>query len=123
MQSAVRVIIRLSFGLTCASINSIAFAEPVKAHNEFTPAPIVGGSSDVGIGGAFARRVPGYEPYLYRLELATTTTFKGVPGTVQVPYQDYYLVLTMPHVRKNHTGLEIRVSYTRESNLNKGESI
>ncbi|HEY4159163.1 MAG TPA: BamA/TamA family outer membrane protein [Polyangiaceae bacterium] len=93
-----------------------------KGHYEFTPAPLLGGSSDVGIGGgvlaSFARREPGFEPYLYRLELTATTTFKRAEsGKLSSPYQDYYLLLALPHVRKDRVALDIRVSYTREANL------
>jgi outer membrane protein assembly factor BamA len=90
--------------------------------DEFTPFPLIGGSSDIGFGGgllaSFAHHSPGYEPYVYRLELASITTFRGI-GTskTDLPYQDHYLLLSWPHARRNHTRLELRVSYTRESNL------
>jgi len=80
---------------------------------EFTPAPILGGSSDVGIGGgvlaSLARLDPGIEPYTYRLELATTTTFKA-SGVERVSYQDYYLLLSLPNLVRDRLKLELRLS-------------
>ncbi|WP_394835376.1 outer membrane protein assembly factor [Pendulispora rubella] len=87
---------------------------------DFNAAPIVGGSSDIGIvGGALAavtRLAPQRAPYLWRLEANVLATFKVDPreSTVQLPYQDYYLMLTLPHLVGNTLRLEIRPSFTRE---------
>lgn len=89
---------------------------------EFTVVPVVGGDSDVGIGGGYiaslARVMPDYEPYLYRVESATMMTFNAANGgSVEVPYLDSYLLLDLPHVLHERLKIELRISYTRESTL------
>jgi outer membrane protein assembly factor BamA len=108
--------------LVSAQLAHAADEKPKEAKNEFTVVPFVGGDSDVGLGGGYiaslARVHPEYEPYLYRVESATTTTFKsGGSSGVQVPYIDSYLLLEMPHVIDDQLRIELRVSYTRESTL------
>lgn len=93
--------------------------ESKEARTEFTPAPLVGGNSDIGFGGgaiaSIARIVPGFDPYLYRFELSTTTTLKSERGSLIVPYQDDYLLVALPHLLGDRLKLELRVSYTRET--------
>ncbi|HEX7669825.1 MAG TPA: BamA/TamA family outer membrane protein [Polyangiaceae bacterium] len=88
---------------------------------EFTPAPIIGGNSDLGIGGgvigSFARMKPGFEPYVYRFELTSMTMLKGERGTLKVPYQDDYLLFSMPNLFGRRMKLEFRAAYTRETTL------
>lgn len=116
------------------SLVSRAQAEPENAQekprkrHELTAVPIVGGDSDVGFGGgyilSYASTPKGYDPYLWRIESAGAITFKPAdqgPGVddsgVQVPFIDDYLVLHLPHVRRDRFEVELRVSYTREGTL------
>ena len=86
---------------------------------EFTPVPIVGGSSDIGFGGglvvSLARVEPQSKPYLYRVELATTTTVKSELGNLKIPYQDDYVLLSLPHAVRNRLKLELRAAFTHEA--------
>jgi outer membrane protein assembly factor BamA len=88
---------------------------------EFTPAPLVGASSDVGYGGgviaSLARLEPGYHPYLYRLELVSTTMVKSQNGSLTVPYEDDYLLVSLPNIVKGRMKLDLRAAYTREATL------
>lgn len=100
----------------------LAFAGTAQAADdsfEVTPAPLVGGSSDVGFGGgvlaSLARVSPGHDPYLHRLELAGIITFRPEGGQLAIPFQDYYLLLDVPELLEPHFGLKLRVSYTREA--------
>ena len=96
-------------------------ASAEEGHNELGGLPLVGGDSDLGIGGggfvSFARFDPGYVPYRYRLELAGAITFKPSEQGLKVPYQDIYALLTVPSFLTRRLRLEVRVSYTRESTL------
>lgn len=91
------------------------------ARYEFTPAPIIGGNSDLGIGGgviaSLARVKPGAETYLYRLELASLTMVRSDNGSFAVPYQDHYLLLSIPNMLGRRMKLELRAAYTRETTL------
>ncbi len=105
-------------------LSRIAFAdEEKKSRTEFTPVPIVGGNSNVGFGGgaiiSLARVKPGVEPYLWRVELTSTTTFRPPEngGSIEVPYQDHYVLVRLPHIDDGRIELQFRVSYTRESTL------
>jgi outer membrane protein assembly factor BamA len=93
-----------------------------KPETEITPVPIFGGNSDIGPGGGVlvsaARVGPDYEPYYWRMEAATMTTFlPGDDGGVSIPYQNYHVMLHTPHVIKEKFDLRMRVSFTRESTL------
>ncbi|WP_394845913.1 outer membrane protein assembly factor [Pendulispora brunnea] len=91
-----------------------------ESKTDFNAAPIIGGSSDIGIvGGALAavtRLAPHRAPYLWRLEANVLATFKVDPreSAVELPYQDYYAKLTLPHLFGEALRLEIRPSFTRE---------
>lgn len=88
---------------------------------ELTVLPIVGGDSDVGIGGgviaSLARVEPNLEPYLWRLEGVGSATVLPRDGEYQVRYVDVYLLLALPHLIRDELGLNLRVSYTKESDL------
>jgi len=108
----------------CTRVREARADEPAErpTKTEFTPAPLIGGNSDIGFGGgailSFARVLPGSDdplPYVYRLEFATTTTVKSEGGSIKVPYQDEYLLLSMPHLLRNKIQLDVRVSFTAES--------
>jgi outer membrane protein assembly factor BamA len=98
---------------------AVAGAASDAPRTEFTPVPIVGGSSDIGFGGgaiaSVARIAPGFDPYLYRFEFATTTMVKVQDGGVVVPFHDDYALLSMPHLIRRRLKLDLRVSYTLEA--------
>ncbi len=90
-----------------------------RAHNVFNIVPIAGGSTDEGFGGGFfsglARVEKGHDPYLWNIESAGFVTFKGRPGGgVMLPYQDYFVKLTIPKFFARGLRLEFRPSYTAE---------
>lgn len=91
--------------------------------NELTIVPFVGGDSDVGLGGGYlaslARLSPDHEPFLFRIESASSITFKNsTQGDLEIPYVDSYVLLDLPHVIKDKLRVQMRISYTRESTLN-----
>ena len=96
-------------------------SETTGAKREFGIVPIAGGSTDYGVGGGFLTNLagldPAVEPYRWRLEVAAFITFKpkdASSGWV-TPYQDYYLLLTVPHFLHERLRLELRPSYTSET--------
>jgi outer membrane protein assembly factor BamA len=96
--------------------------KPEQADTEFTLVPFVGGNSDMGFGGGYvasiARLEPQIEPYRYRLESAGTVTLgQGNGDAVRIQYTDVYLLFSLPNLIDDHLGLDVRVSYTLESNL------
>lgn len=98
-----------------------AVVTKAKEGTEFTPVPLVGGSSDVGIGGgamvSYAVTRPGFSPYVFRLELFSMTTMKGRDDGLYVSYQDHYFMAHWPHVIKDQFSFKVRASFTRESAL------
>ena len=97
-------------------------SKPEKRETEFTIVPFVGGNSDMGFGGGYiaslARLDPKLTPYLYRIETAGAVTVgQDDAGGWRVPYTDVYLLFSFPNLIRDHFGLDLRVSYTLESNL------
>jgi hypothetical protein len=89
---------------------------------EFSLVPFVGGNSDQGFGGGYiaslARLQQHREPYLYRIDTTGSATFaSGHDGGLRVPYVDVFLRWKFPHLIPNLLGLELRASFTRETNL------
>lgn len=89
---------------------------------EFSLVPFVGGNSDQGFGGGYiaslARLQEHREPYLYRIDTTGSATFASSrDGGVRVPYVDVFLRWKFPHLIPNLLGLELRASFTRETNL------
>jgi Omp85 superfamily domain len=88
---------------------------------EFNIVPIVGGTSDIGIGiGEFsdlARVSRGVDPYVWNIESGGFITFKGSDQGFQVPFQDLYFNVTIPRFLGTGLELEIRPSYTWEETL------
>lgn len=89
---------------------------------EFSLVPFVGGSSDVGFGGGYiaslAQLRANHRPYLYRIDTTTSVTFsKTRDEGLRIPYADVFLRWSFPHLIRNLLGLELRASYTRETNL------
>ncbi len=89
--------------------------------NEFNIVPIVGGTSDIGIGvGEFsdlARVSRGIDPYLWNIESGGFITFKGSNDGIQIPFQDLYFKITVPRFLGSGLQLEIRPAYTWEETL------
>jgi len=83
--------------------------------------PFIGGSSDVGFGGGYMASLtelePGRDPFVYRIETAGSVTVAKKDGVFSVPYLDVNLRWRFPHVIEDRLGLDLRVSFTRESNL------
>ncbi len=92
-------------------------------HTEPAVAPFVGGDSDIGFGGgafgAVTRADESLRPkYIWRIETGFLATFKASSssgGSLRVPYQDYYALLSVPHLEGDRLRLEVRPSYTRET--------
>lgn len=82
--------------------------------------PLVGGDTDIGIGVGFlasvARLAPGREPYVWRVESAGFISFKSSNGFTS-PYQDVFVLATVPGLANGRLRLELRPSFTRETNL------
>jgi outer membrane protein assembly factor BamA len=92
-------------------------------HTQLTLLPAAGGTTDIGFGvgefGALTRLQRGHEPYLWNLESAGLVTVKrGESGDFEAPYQDVYLLLTVPRFLGATSRLEVRASYTSEATLN-----
>src|SRR5262245_25469162 len=84
--------------------------------------PLVGGDTDVGVGFGFlaslARVDPAVKPYLWRLESASFFSFKKPAGDgIQAPYQDIFVLATLPQLAGGRLRLELRPSFTRETSL------
>jgi outer membrane protein assembly factor BamA len=94
--------------------------EPLAPKTELGAVPLVGGDSDIGFGGgalgSFTWLEPTYRPYRRRLEAGGIATFKHSSEGWQAPYQDYYVLLTDPHVLRDRLRLDLRPSYTNEAN-------
>ncbi len=88
---------------------------------EVNVVPVVGGSTDIGVGGGafggIARVKKGYAPYIWNVEGAATITFLPKNGKVESPYQDAYVKLTIPRFLGLPLRLEVRPSYTWERTL------
>ncbi len=89
--------------------------------SEFNIVPIIGGTSDIGIGvGEFsdlARVSRGCDPFLWNIESAAFISFKSSSEGWRVPYQDLYFKITIPRFLGTASQVEIRPSYTWESTL------
>jgi hypothetical protein len=85
--------------------------------------PIVGGDTDIGIGGgaigSLARPAPGPIPFRWKLEGAILATFKVHERSprLEAPFQDAFLLLTLSDLWGDRLRLELRAAFTRETNL------
>ena len=89
---------------------------------EFGAVPVAGGDTDYGVGAGLLANLAGFShtarPYAWRLEAGAFVSFKASeasPSSWVNPYQDYYLLLTVPHFLHDRLRLELRPSYTRET--------
>ena len=94
--------------------------EDVVAHNEFNLVPVLGGSTDLGLGGGYfaglARVREGVVPFLWNIDSSGLITFKYSARTgFTSPYQDLYVRLTIPRLFGGPLRLEVRPSYTWEN--------
>jgi hypothetical protein len=98
-----------------------AATDPPKAaegHDDFTVVPVAGGSSDIGVGGGFfaglTRNQRGHLPYVWDLESAGFVSFGAKNGSVDVPYLDVYVRLTVPRFLGAPLQLEVMPEATDE---------
>jgi outer membrane protein assembly factor BamA len=92
------------------------------AHRELGIVPLVGGDTDVGFGvgelSTLARVAPGVTPYIWSVESAAFISFapgRGSEGGTVIPYQDYFIQATIPHLANDRLRLQIRPSFTKET--------
>ncbi len=101
--------------------SSSAASAAQRDREEFNIVPVVGGTSDVGVGGgAFANLAhlrPGFDPYVWNIDMAAFITFKVSSDGWKIPYQDIYALFTIPRFAGTVARLELRPSYTWESTL------
>ncbi len=88
-------------------------------HTEVNIVPVVGGSTDLGIGGGyfagFARVKKGVDPFIWNVDSSGLVTFKySATQGFTIPYQDLYARLTIPRLFGAPLRLELRPSYTWE---------
>jgi hypothetical protein len=102
---------------------SSACADPTHDHGDRTGSevgivPLLGGSTDAGIGAGFLANVtvfaPGYTPNLMNVEVAAFLATKA--DGFSPAYQDYYLDASFA-LGDGLTRLQVRPSYTRETQL------
>lgn len=103
-----------------AAAQGEAGQEPKEAKTEVGAVPLLGGDSDIGFGGgmlgAVTRLEPGRSPYLWNADVGGLLTVKPPNGEHwRVPYQDYYIQLTVPEFFHPNLRLEVRPSYTKET--------
>jgi hypothetical protein len=101
-------------------VGPVKLANP--PHRDFNIVPLVGGSSDIGIGfgqtSDWVRLGPEYHPYRWRLATEAFVTFKARGDNVIVPFQDYSLQLIVPELLpEKRLRLIMRLSFTDEATL------
>jgi hypothetical protein len=96
-----------------------AGGEPPAGDREYALVPLAGGDTDIGFGGGALGSVaaldPQVKPYRWRLEGTVFVTLKSRDG-LSSPYQDGFLLLTINGLLGGRLRLELRPSYTRETN-------
>jgi hypothetical protein len=107
-------------GTDVANANDRADATQLTApKTEVGLLPVIGGDTDIGYGagviGSVAGLAPGFTPYKWKLEFAGFYATKTTP--LHPSYEDSYLLLTFPELLDKRLRLEIRPSYTHESDL------
>jgi hypothetical protein len=105
--------------LVAASGPARAADEDPHPHTEVDVVPLVGGDSDVGVGGGavleVARHEAGYKPNRWSLQVASLTTFKPSRGGLRIPYEDDYALFTIPDLVPRVLRLQVRPSFTEEA--------
>lgn len=110
-------------GFATILLTAVALANPGEAsRTELGFVPLVGGDSDIGLGFGFltsvARLAPAVRPYRWRLEAAAFFTFKKPANmALQAPYQDAFVLATIPGLASGRLRIELRPSFTRETSL------
>jgi hypothetical protein len=105
----------------CAWLAAAGVAARQAPRTELNFIPFIGGDTDVGVGvggaGDLSSWPAGGNPYRWRLEFAGMITFKSQQGGgLQIPFQDYYLILAFPHLTPSgRLRLELRPSFTDET--------
>jgi hypothetical protein len=96
-------------------------AAPKPDDSELTLVPVVGGDSDVGIGGGYvaslARTRAGVHPYLWRVESAGALTARFGDHPIRLGYLNDYLLFVVPHAFLERLHAEAKLSYTVEPGL------
>jgi hypothetical protein len=81
--------------------------------------PLFGGDTDIGWGvgaiGNIAKLDPNATPYVWNLEFGAFYATKS--GVLNPSYEDVYVLFTMPQLWKKRLKLEIRPSFTKDSDL------
>jgi outer membrane protein assembly factor BamA len=90
-----------------------------KEKTEIGGLPLVGGDTDNGFGagavGNVAHLDPRFTPYAWNLEFEAFYATKS--SNLSPSYEDTYLLLTLPQLSKKRLRLEIRPSFTKDSDL------
>jgi Omp85 superfamily domain len=100
-----------------------AAGDAVPCRREFGIVPFLGGDTDVGIGvgqlSCLACVAPGVAPFVWRVESAAFVSFKVRKeengNTLVSPYQDAYVLVTLPRFLDERLRLDVRPSFTRET--------
>jgi outer membrane protein assembly factor BamA len=111
-----------AFAIVASTTIARAADDEAKNHKatEVDILPVVGGSSDIGIGGgvlgAVAHFAPGEKQYRWRIEASGIITYKPDGGRSHIPFTDVYTLVTIPDLGRG-VRLELRPSFTRENTL------
>jgi hypothetical protein len=88
---------------------------------ELTVVPVVGGDSDVGIGGGYVASLAltraGVQPYVWRVESAGALTARFGDHPIRLGYLNDYLLFVVPHAFLERLHAEAKLSYTVEPGL------
>jgi outer membrane protein assembly factor BamA len=123
--AAVTLTVGVAWLLVCAAqrLAAAAPADEAGHRTELGIVPLVGGDTDYGLGfgqlSSLARLAPGVKPFVWRLESGGFISFKvreddGRRHLIS-PYQDVYVLLTLPGLFEDRLRLELRPSFTRET--------
>jgi hypothetical protein len=99
-----------------------AAAQEEESHLEGALVPLFGGDTDIGIGagaiGSVARVDPVLDPFRWKIEGAAFGTVKVEEGPrATSPFQDIFVVLAHHGLFGDRLRLQLRPSFTRETNL------
>lgn len=102
---------------------SVLGASPAAAQMKLDPAllPLVGGDSDVGLGlgllASLARVETGKPGFTWKLTATSITTFLPSDGSIRVPFQDYFMSLSLMNVLVPDGRLRMYAGFTHSSTL------